>query len=88
MVHNRKLVIGGVALTIARENRYTMEVLGDVRDELEKILINNNYFDNVPFSMIGLILRYGLKNDEEPRYQRINKKYGDLPLSIELDTHR
>jgi hypothetical protein len=34
-----------------------------------------------------LIFRYGLKNDEEPSYQRINKKHGDLPVAIELDTH-
>ena len=30
---------------------------------------------------------HGLKNDDDPRYQAVNKKYGDLPLSIEVDTH-
>ncbi len=33
------------------------------------------------------MLRYGLKNDNVPYYEPINKEHGDLPLAIELDTH-
>lgn len=33
------------------------------------------------------MIRYGLKNDDKPSFQRINKKYGDLPLAIEIDSH-
>jgi hypothetical protein len=31
-------------------------------------------------------IRYGLKDDDKPSYQAISKKYGDLPLAIEVDT--
>jgi len=40
-----------------------------------------------PFSWVTIAIRYGLKNDDKPSYQKINKKYGDLPLAIEIDTH-
>lgn len=87
MAHNRKIILGGVSLTKARCNRYDLEVMEDVDEELEKILIEKNFFEGMPFSWIGLILRYGLKNEDEPHYQRIDKKDGELPLAIELDTH-
>ena len=32
-------------------------------------------------------VRYDLKNDDKPSYQSVNKKHGDLPLSIEVGTH-
>jgi hypothetical protein len=87
MAHNRKLVLGGVALTLGRGNRYEISVMTEVRDELEALIISCGYLDNAPFKWVGLILRYGLKNEDEPHYQRVNKKYGDLPVAIELDTH-
>lgn len=31
------------------------------------------------------MIREGLEYDVQPEYGRINKKYGDLPLSIEID---
>ena len=57
-------------------------------DELEKVLAASEFFANAPFGWISLIIRYGLKNEFEPVYQRINKTHGDLPVSIEVDTHR
>jgi len=35
-----------------------------------------------------LILRYGLKNDEKPEYNKIDKSDGELPLAIEIDTNQ
>ncbi len=87
MAHNRKLVLGGVSLTMARSNRYDIEVGMEIMDELESVMVSTGYLDSAPFKWIGLILRYGLKNEDEPHYQRINKKHGDLPVAIELDTH-
>ena len=87
MAHNRKLVVGGAALTEARNNRHCVSVAGEIMDELEPVMVSTRYLDNAPFKWLGLILRFGLKNDEEPSYQRINKKHGDLPVAIELDTH-
>jgi hypothetical protein len=87
MAHNRKLVLGGVGLTMARGNRHTIAVGGEVRDELEQLMIETGYLNNAPFKWVGLIMRFGLKNEDEPHYQRIDKKHGDLPVAIELDTH-
>jgi hypothetical protein len=61
--------------------------MGEIRNDLESIMIAVNFLDNAPFKWVGLILRYGLKNDDGPSYQRINHKHGDLPVAIELDTH-
>lgn len=87
MAHNRKLVLGGAAMTMARANRHDLPVMGEIMDELEPVMISTGYLDNAPFKWVSLILRYGLKNEDEPHYQKINKKHGDLPIAIELDTH-
>jgi hypothetical protein len=87
MTHDRKLVLGGAALTAARNNRQGLPVMGEIMDELEQLMIATGYLDNAPFKWVSLILRYGLENEEQPHYQPINKKHGDLPLAIELDTH-
>lgn len=86
MAHNRKLVIGGVALVKARLKN-TGPAVDAVRDEIEKLLIEADFFADAPFKWVGLIIRYGLENKFEPLYQRINKTHGDLPLSVEVDTH-
>ncbi|MFA7349608.1 MAG: Imm39 family immunity protein [Methylotenera sp.] len=87
MAHNRKLVLSGISLTKARPNRHGIEVAGKIRDELEGLLIASGYFDNAPFKWVGLSLRYGLKYENQPHYQHIDKHDGELPLAIELDTH-
>ena len=85
--HNGKLGLLGVSLTEARLNRHSMTALKSVRDELEQIMVESRYLDGAPFVWVTIAIRYGLKYDEKPHYERINKKYGDLPLSIEVDTH-
>ncbi|WP_164119065.1 Imm39 family immunity protein [Sphingorhabdus sp. Alg239-R122] len=88
MAHNRQLVISGVSLTEANLKLFKpWSITSIVRDELEQEIICSGYLDNAPFKWIGLILRYGLKNDVEPHYERINEQHGDLPLAMELDTH-
>ncbi len=54
------------------------------QDYIESIIIASNYLEEAPFKWVGLIYRYGLKNMTKPEYQRINKKYGDIPVAIEL----
>ena len=89
MAHNRKLVIGSVALTMARVPAKTMgRAANRVRDEIENEIINSNYLENAPFQWVGLIIRDGLVNETEPHYERISKKHGDLPIAIEIDVHR
>ncbi len=84
--HGRKLGLVGVALTKARNNKHDVRALAAVRDEFEKILIETNYFAGAPFSWVTIAIRYGLVDAEAPTYQRISKKYGDLPLAIEVDS--
>jgi hypothetical protein len=83
--HERKLGLVGVALTQQRNNRHTILALTTVRDEVEILLTDNGFFEGNPFSWVTLAIRFGLKNDEFPTYAQINRKYGDLPLSIEID---
>jgi len=87
MGHNRKLVLSGVALTKARNNKHGIPVMTEIRDELEQIVIENKLFEDAPFKWVGLTLRYGLKDDEIPTYFKIDKKDGELPVAIELDIH-
>ena len=86
MAHNRKLVIGGVALVKARLKN-TGAAMVAVCDELEKVLVESDFFAQLPFKCVGLIIRYGLENKFEPLYQRINRTHGELPLSVEIDSH-
>ena len=85
--YGRRLGLLGASLTKARLNPHTIKALGFVRDELELLLDNADYLKEAPFSWVTLSLRFGLKNDDKPSYERINIKYGDLPLAIELDVH-
>lgn len=87
MAHDRKLVIGGVALVKARLKN-TGSAMVCVCDEIDPILLESKFFADAPFKCISLIIRYGLENKYEPVYQRINKTHGDLPISVEVDTHQ
>ncbi len=86
MSRHRKLGLSGVALVKARI-RNDVAALTDVRDRLESLIIRSHWFPGPPFEWITIAIRYGLKNEDEPHFGRISKRYGDLPLSIELDTH-
>jgi hypothetical protein len=85
--HNRKLGLCGVSLTKAKVHKQSAQAADLVRDAVEDLMIEAGYLDGAPFSWVTVAIRYGLTNDEEPSYQAINKTYGDLPLSIEVDTH-
>ena len=89
MAHNRKLVLGGVALTKARVHAKPMAAAANrVRDELEQEVMQSGYLDGAPFTWVGLIIREGLMDEEAPHYQKIDPKDGELPLAIEIDVHR
>lgn len=84
--HNRRLGLCGVSLTDSRLNRNTVVAAESVRDEIENILETSGYFENAPFWWVTVAIRYGMNYDDKPRYQPINKEYGDLPLAIEVNT--
>lgn len=86
-LHNRRLGLCGVSLTEARPNRNAIVAAESVRDEIENIIQTSGYLENAPFWWITIAIRYGIKYDAKPHFHRINKKYGDLPLAIEVDTN-
>jgi hypothetical protein len=89
MAHNRKLVLGSVALTQAKLPARQMALAaGNVRDDLEREMIQSGYLEGAPFKWIGLIVREGLVDEVVPHYQRIDRTDGELPLAIEVDTNR
>ena len=85
--HNRKLGLGGISLTTQRVSRHTGQALNEIGDEIEQLIVDSGYLEEAPFSWVTIMIRYGLSYDQIPTYQKINKKFGDLPLSIEVDTH-
>ena len=85
--HDTRFGLCAAALTLGRWNRYTMEVMHEVRQELEEAIEAVGFLEGAPFEWITLMLLFGLKNEDVPHYQRIGRVWGDLPLSIELDTH-
>ena len=85
--HGRKLGILGTSLTKARLDKLSGKALDFVRDGLEQLIAQSNYLEGAPFSWVTISIRYGLKNEDTPHYEKINRRYGDLPLSIEVDTH-
>jgi hypothetical protein len=85
MAHDRKLVLGAVALVKARV-RNDMPAMAQIRDELEPLLVASGWFPNAPFRWVSLMIRYGLKTSHHPQFERISKKHGDLPIAVEVDT--
>lgn len=89
MAHNRKLVLGSVALTQAKLPARQMGLAaGNVRDDLEREMMQSGFLDAAPFKWIGLIVREGLVEESVPHYQEIDRTDGELPLAIEVDTNR
>ncbi|MBN8809383.1 MAG: immunity protein 39 [Sphingomonas sp.] len=87
MAHNRKLVIGGVAMTTARiPAKKNGSAANRARDEIEREMIESGYLNGAPFKWVGLLIRYGLVDENTPHYEKINVKHGDLPIAIEVDT--
>lgn len=82
--HNRKIVFSGIDLVGAKFS-HTLKIMPQLTDSLEQLMIDSGYLDEAPFLWVGTLIRYGVKNEKAPHYQRINKKYGDLPLGIEID---
>ena len=83
--HDRKLGLLGADLVVVHFKVDRVKLLGAIRDQVEALMIESDYLGRAPFRWITLSLRSGLKNDIEPSYRRINAKYGDLPMTIEMD---
>jgi hypothetical protein len=86
--HGRRLAFSGIALTKARNPKDSIKALSEVRDELERLLIESCFFETSPFSWVGISIRYGMKNEVKPHFGTICKKDGELPLAIEIEAAR
>ncbi len=86
MAHDRKLVLGAVAL-VRERIRNTMPAAEMARESIEPILVKSGWFPGAPFRWVGIIFRYGLATDPEPQFDSIHPDDGDLPIARELDTH-
>ena len=64
-----------------------MPALNEIRDELETVITVSGWFPNDHFRWVGLIIRYGIKAEEHPHFHPIDKKDGELPIALEVDTH-
>jgi len=81
---DRRMGFGGVDLVGGRLKN--TGVAWDAVDcHLDYLLRVHGYFEGAPFLWVGLIFRYGTKNDLKIEFKRVDKKYGDLPIALELD---
>jgi hypothetical protein len=81
---DRRFNCGAVALVMGRLKNGG-KTSAQVDSFVEELIRENNLFNNAPFLWVLLIHRLGIKNDLKITFKRINKKYGDLGVSLELD---
>jgi hypothetical protein len=83
---NKRLDIGAVAYTKARTPKGMWQYREQISIKLSEHMLSSGFLSSSPFNRIGIIIRYGLVNEEKPHYSRMHKD-GYLPLAIEIDTH-
>jgi len=84
---DRVLVTSGICLTKARL-RGAGQILFRTNDEVDAFLKSINFLEDAPFQRIMLAVLFGLKNEDTPHCDRVDKKHGELPARIEVDiTH-
>ena len=83
---DRQIGLMGVDLVMSRVRKSHI-VMKELREIYKPLLSQLSYSNHAPFQWVGLVFRYGLVNNLVPEYKRVNKKYGDLPIAVELDAH-
>jgi hypothetical protein len=81
---DRKIGFVGVALVKGRVKNGIKSRKG-IEIQLDNVIRVNTIFNGAPFLSVLLVYRYGIKNDFKLEFKRINKKYGDLDVALELD---
>lgn len=81
---DRRVSCVGVALVKGRLR--SRGILDKIFDKtLDPIIRQAETFKNATFLWVAITYRYGIKNDLKLEFKRINKKYGDLGVALELD---
>lgn len=77
---------GTVAIVQLRKNAdINLRHLKRLNSKIIELLAELNYLETAPFTWINFIYRYGDVNKfEKPEIGRISKKYGDLPVTVEI----
>ncbi|MEO0419086.1 MAG: Imm39 family immunity protein [Pseudomonadota bacterium] len=63
----------------------SFEALSLIKKELEGVMITSHYLEGAPFSWVTLAILYEEEDGGQTEFGRINKTYGDLPLTVQLD---
>ncbi|MAP23937.1 MAG: hypothetical protein CMM87_00165 [Rickettsiales bacterium] len=83
---DRRIGFIGVALVFENMQK-DGKAWQEIKPTLDHLLRSNDVWAQAPFLYAQLAYRYGIKNDLKVEFQRINKKYGALPIALELDMH-
>lgn len=84
-MHPWKFVFSGVDLIGAKMKNDLKNFRKLKENYFQDLLISSSYFDGAKFTWVGLIIRFGLKNDIKTHFKSISKKYDSLNLAKELD---
>lgn len=77
------VIVGTIGLVKGRIQNF--KKITEVDSYLDSIIKEMYLLKEASFLWIGLILRYGIKNNLKLEFQRIDKKDGELPIALELD---
>lgn len=81
---DRRISLGAVDLVFGRV-RSDGKLRTRIKKYLDHFLKKHGYYFHAPFLWVDLIYLHGTKNDLKVQFQKVGKKYGDLPITIELD---
>lgn len=81
----RKIGLSMGALTTNPTPPNSIEIGEALQDDLRAELTEPDYFAGAPFLWVSLHIQYGLKDDTEPKYRRISKKWKSLDVAIEIN---
>ncbi len=82
-MHNRKFVDGIIFCKKGHLTNIRRTIV--IQDLIEDIIINSSILETAPFKWINLMYRLTERNKLKPYFMKINQKYGDLPIAVELD---
>lgn len=63
----------------------SLEAIDLINDEIEQIIVENGFLDGAPFSWVTIAILFEEEAGRKTEFGRINRKYGDLPLTVQLD---
>ena len=81
IMEKRHILIGGVALIKGRLRNDGMAMVR-VCDSLEPAMVS--WLSAAPFDTVSLIVRYGTNTTDDVEIGRINRRYSELPVAVQV----